>query len=154
MSELKSVYIDRTGNWVRSGNDTSEFYLKSEADKMIKELRAQKAQIEDDCAYWKNEYAELKDKLHNVSGLLKETLQMAYRLAEVAQEMRRQCSRLLSQMAQALAGTCREVQGGKMMDPQDKLLADRLHDIINYAYCRNYCPMCGHNLKEADDGND
>ena len=35
MSELKSVYIDRTGDWVRSGNDTGKFYLKSEADKVI-----------------------------------------------------------------------------------------------------------------------
>lgn len=38
MSELKSVYIDRTGDWVRSGNDTGKFYLKSEADKVIAEL--------------------------------------------------------------------------------------------------------------------
>lgn len=28
-------------------------YLKSEADKVIAELKAQKAQAEDDCAYWK-----------------------------------------------------------------------------------------------------
>ena len=33
--ELKSVYIDRTGDWCRSGNDTGKFYLKSEADKVI-----------------------------------------------------------------------------------------------------------------------
>ena len=35
MSELKSVYIDRTGDWVRSGNDTGQFYLKSETDRYI-----------------------------------------------------------------------------------------------------------------------
>ena len=35
MHELKSVYIDRTGDWVRSGNNTGKFYLKSEADKVI-----------------------------------------------------------------------------------------------------------------------
>ena len=35
MSELKSVYIDRTGDWVRSGNDTGKLYLKFEADKVI-----------------------------------------------------------------------------------------------------------------------
>lgn len=29
-------------------------YLKSEADKVINELKAQKAQTEDDCAYWKS----------------------------------------------------------------------------------------------------
>ena len=38
MSELKSVYIDRTGDWCRSENDTGKFYLKSEADKVIAEL--------------------------------------------------------------------------------------------------------------------
>lgn len=31
----------------------SQFYHKSEADKVIAELKAQKAQAEDDCAYWK-----------------------------------------------------------------------------------------------------
>ena len=41
MSELKSVYIDRTGDWVRSGNDTGKFYLKSEADKVIAEKDAE-----------------------------------------------------------------------------------------------------------------
>lgn len=35
MSGLKSVYIDRTGDWVRSENNTGKFYLKSEADKVI-----------------------------------------------------------------------------------------------------------------------
>lgn len=35
MSELKSVYIDRTGDWVRSGTNTGNFYLKSEVDKVI-----------------------------------------------------------------------------------------------------------------------
>lgn len=40
MSELKSVYIDRTGDWVRSGNDTGKFYLKSEVDKVIQEKDA------------------------------------------------------------------------------------------------------------------
>ena len=39
MSELKSVYIDRTGDWVRSGNDTGNFYLKDEADRYIVELK-------------------------------------------------------------------------------------------------------------------
>lgn len=33
--------------------EDTDYYLKSEADKVIKELKAQKAQAEDDCAYWK-----------------------------------------------------------------------------------------------------
>ena len=37
--ELKSVYIDRTGDWVRSGNDTGKFYLKEEVDEAIAELK-------------------------------------------------------------------------------------------------------------------
>lgn len=31
----------------------AKVYFKSEADKVIAELKAQKAQAEDDCAYWK-----------------------------------------------------------------------------------------------------
>ena len=38
-NELKSVYIDRTGDWVRSGNDTGKFYLKEEVDAVIAELK-------------------------------------------------------------------------------------------------------------------
>jgi hypothetical protein len=49
MSELKAFYLARY-----AGEFTMhEVYLKSEADKVIAELKAQKAQAEDDCAYWK-----------------------------------------------------------------------------------------------------
>ena len=34
-------------------NEFTEFYRKDEVKKVIKELKAQKAQAEDDCAYWK-----------------------------------------------------------------------------------------------------
>lgn len=37
--ELKSVYIDRTGDWCRSGNDTGKFYLKEDVDAAIAELK-------------------------------------------------------------------------------------------------------------------
>lgn len=49
MSELK-VY---TAYEADDFPDETEFYLKHEADKVIAELKAQKAQAEDDCAYWK-----------------------------------------------------------------------------------------------------
>lgn len=49
MSELTSVYIDRTGDWCRSGNNTGKFYLREEADKVIadkdKEIRKLKEQV-------------------------------------------------------------------------------------------------------------
>ena len=52
MSELKAykgdVYIPVYGSIA-----DSQVYLKSEADNVIAELKAQKAQAEDDCAYWK-----------------------------------------------------------------------------------------------------
>ena len=38
-NDLKSVYIDRTGDWVRSRNDTGKFYLKDEVDSLIAELK-------------------------------------------------------------------------------------------------------------------
>ena len=35
---MKSVYIDRTGDWVESENDTGKFCLRSEVDKTVAEL--------------------------------------------------------------------------------------------------------------------
>ena len=48
MSELKSVYIDRTGDWCRSENDTGKFYLKSEADKVIAEKDKEIAKLKEE----------------------------------------------------------------------------------------------------------
>ena len=44
-------------------------YRTSEADEVIAELKAQKVQAEDDCAYWKSKYKECKREL----DLLKDT---------------------------------------------------------------------------------
>lgn len=74
MSELKSVYIDRTGDWVRSGNDTGKFYLKSEVDKVLADNN--------------KDIAELTDKLQNVSEILKETREW---LIE-SQKMHKRCA--------------------------------------------------------------
>lgn len=41
MAELKSVYIDRTGDWCRSENDTGKFYLKEEVDELVSKLKEQ-----------------------------------------------------------------------------------------------------------------
>lgn len=49
MSELKVYHCNE---W---HNEYTEFYMKSEVDKVIVELKAQKAQAEDDCAYWKTQ---------------------------------------------------------------------------------------------------
>ena len=59
MSELKSVYIDRTGDWCRSENDTGKFYLKSEADNVIADLEeSHKMEVEQLLM----EFAELKEE--------------------------------------------------------------------------------------------
>jgi hypothetical protein len=39
-------------------------YLKFEADKLIEELKAQKAQVEDDCAYWKMRHGNAANAMH------------------------------------------------------------------------------------------
>ena len=55
MSELKAKTVYDAywkANSVGEGSGIL-VYLKSEADAVIKELKAQKAQAEDDCAYWK-----------------------------------------------------------------------------------------------------
>lgn len=45
--------------------DDNLFYIKSEADKLIAELKAQKAQAEDDCAYWKTNAMQLYNELRH-----------------------------------------------------------------------------------------
>ena len=80
MSELKSVYIDRTGDWVRSGNDTGKFYLKSEVDKVIAELKAESERLRgesckltDGCLRLKQcrkEKANIADELRDTSRAL------------------------------------------------------------------------------------
>lgn len=42
----------------------AKVYLKSEADKVIAELKAQKAQAEDDCAYWKMSEGNAANAMH------------------------------------------------------------------------------------------
>jgi hypothetical protein len=39
-----------------------EVYRKSDADKYIKELKGTIAQLEDDVAYWKTKYLDLKNE--------------------------------------------------------------------------------------------
>ena len=46
-----------------------EYYTRTDADAVIAELKAQKAQAEDDCAYWKTKYNDCKREL----DLLKDT---------------------------------------------------------------------------------
>ena len=71
MSELKAVHaFDVYEAYTKTGADAAaQVYLKSEADKVIAELIAQKAQAEDDCAYWKSKYNDCKREL----DLLKDT---------------------------------------------------------------------------------
>lgn len=66
MSELKVIHaytIDET-EAICSRAEGDEYYLKSEADKVIAELKAQKAQAEDDCAYWKMSEGNAANAMH------------------------------------------------------------------------------------------
>lgn len=53
MSELKVYMMPLKTNMFGEPIVSQSYYLKSEADNVIAELKAQKAQAEDDCAYWK-----------------------------------------------------------------------------------------------------
>ena len=59
MSELKA-YIGLHP----SDHTITEYYFKSEVDKVIVELKAQKAQAEDDCAYWKMNEGNASNAMH------------------------------------------------------------------------------------------
>lgn len=71
-NELKSVYIDRTGDWVRSGNDTGTFYLKPEVDAAIDKLKTEhhkeRHEYIEMAAQLRRENAELKAKLENAQA--------------------------------------------------------------------------------------
>ena len=74
MSKLKSVYIDRSGDWARSGNDTGKFYLKDEVDAILsendREIIKLKAEIENYIVVKNNAEQVLRDLLS--CGLIKE----------------------------------------------------------------------------------
>lgn len=58
--ELKSVYIDRTGDWARSGNDTGKFYLKKEVDAVIADLQKTNAMLTENAVKMNRELESLK----------------------------------------------------------------------------------------------
>ena len=62
MNELKSVYIDRTGDWVRSGNDTGKFYLKKEVDAVIADIQKTNVILSDNAVNLNRELDELKKR--------------------------------------------------------------------------------------------
>lgn len=79
-NDLKSVYIDRTGDWVRSGNDTGKFYLKEEVDAAIDELKTENESLlqqnRELCLalqvmYSKEEYDKQKAKADKLLSCLK-----------------------------------------------------------------------------------
>jgi hypothetical protein len=66
MSELKARHVaDVYEAYTKTGDDdAAQVYLKSESDKFIAELKAQKAQLEDDCAYWKMRHGNAANAMH------------------------------------------------------------------------------------------
>lgn len=69
MSELKEHLFCECDECIREyrgplSNEMRPYYLKSEADKVIAELKAQKAQAEDDCAYWKMCHGNASNAMH------------------------------------------------------------------------------------------
>ena len=64
MSELKVYVKPIKTNMFGKMIVGQSYYLKSEADKVIAELKAQKAQAEDDCAYWKMCHGNAANAMH------------------------------------------------------------------------------------------
>lgn len=62
MNKLKSVYIDRTGDLARSGNDTGTLYLKSEADAVIADLQNTNTILADNAVKLNREIESLKKR--------------------------------------------------------------------------------------------
>lgn len=69
MSELKEHLFCECDECIREyrgplSNEMRPYYLKSEVDAVIAELKAQKAQAEDDCAYWKMSEGNAANAMH------------------------------------------------------------------------------------------
>ena len=64
MSELKVYVKPIKTNMFGKMIVWQSYYLKSEADKVIAELKVQKAQAEDDCAYWKMNHGNAAKAMH------------------------------------------------------------------------------------------
>lgn len=62
MSEPKVIQIPKMTSIFGHVIGVTEYYLKSDADKVINELKGTIAQLEDDAAYWKTKYLDLKNK--------------------------------------------------------------------------------------------
>jgi YesN/AraC family two-component response regulator len=81
MSELKAFVARKIDDGSCDPVPCIEVYLKSEADKVIAELKAQKAQAEDDCAYWKMNEGNAANAMH-------ETEEYAMQLYKEAQHQK------------------------------------------------------------------
>jgi hypothetical protein len=86
-------------------NELRLYYLKSEADAVIAELKAQKAQAEDDCAYWKMNEGNAANAMH-------ETEEYAMQLYKEAQHHKyKRCL--------AMAGLCSSYRFAWSFIPED-----------------------------------
>ena len=91
MSELKAETIVPQGTTI-----TLQMYPKSEADKVIAELKAQKARAEDDCAYWKSKaQRERHHKFKRCLAMALLWLERAENSTDLENELvsRRRCSK-------------------------------------------------------------
>ena len=114
MSELKAgvlvaphnegMCFHRSSAVIAVTEGETEFYLKSEADKVIAELKAQKAQAEDDCAYWKMSESNAANAMH-------ETEEYAMQLYKEARHQKyKRCLAMANYWGLLVACTHREIQ--------------------------------------------
>lgn len=80
--KLKSVYIDRTGDWVRSETNTGKFYLKEEVDTVIAGLEAKlesaQASMYCDVVDANMDNRRLKRALYNLRACYADMMQKRY----------------------------------------------------------------------------
>ena len=118
MSELKSVYIARTGDWCRSENDTGKFYLKEEVDKVIAEL--------------KSDIADLRDNKVLTDDVLYERSVEIAKLTERAEfledKLRHRTFKLCSTLAKCCEATKNQLPFFGAIYPKEEEWFDKWHD--------------------------
>ena len=110
MSELKAFDITVAEEGYCEGivKYRRAVYDKSEADKVIAELKAQKAQAEDDCAYWKMSESNAANAMHETEEyamqLYKEARHQKYkRCLAMAKACREKSERMYCEASTAKA---------------------------------------------------
>jgi hypothetical protein len=114
---LQSVYIDRSGDWCRSANNTGYFYLRHEVDEVISTIKAERDEYRYNLSCARNE-------IHNMSIGMKDDIKT---IAELKDDYKEACDRL---------------QTANLISKEQREKADKLLSCLKCLVMRNLIKDC------------